>query len=261
VRSEAHPKAVSADLLATITDLYRVRRSILRGEGDMMRRIKGKERSAATYRLRAQGIEPEPGKKPDATPEDEAVVRRLYPSFFAALETLKAQRMLEEKALIAEVEKLPIMAWAEQVRGMASKSVAALVGEAGDPGNYANPAKLWKRYGLAVIDGRAQRRAAGAEEAVRQGYNAERRSAIWVVGANLIRSANPHARAIYDARKALEIERGLPKGHAHNRALRFMQKRLVLAFWLAWRQMLRGEPLSDVPLAFTNSNQGPGTPE
>ncbi|MDP2377769.1 hypothetical protein [Reyranella sp.] len=35
--------------------------------------------------------------------------------------------------------------------------------------------------------------------------------------------------------------------------LRFMTKRLILAFWLSWNQLGRGEPLSDIPRAFMAS--------
>lgn len=222
----------------------------------MGRRIKAKARSAATYRLRQAGIEPEPGKLPTPTADDELVVAKLYPAFFAAAEALKAQRKVEEKALVKATERLPIMAWASKVRGLGTLSVATLIGEAVDPGRYNTPSKLWKRYGLAVIDGRAQRRVKDAEQALEHGYNAERRAAIYVIGENLIRVGNKYARAIYDERKAIELAKtdanGQPitKAHAHKRALRIIQKRLALAFWLAWRQTAAGEPLSERAVAF-----------
>ena len=44
-----------------------------------------------------------------------------------------------------------------------------------------NPSrKVWKRLGLAVFDGRAQRRTRDAEKAVEQGYSPRRRSVSWV---------------------------------------------------------------------------------
>jgi hypothetical protein len=128
------------------------------------------------------------------------------------------------------------MAWAKQVRGLGVLSVAAIVAEAGDPGAYDGPAKLWKRFGLAVIDGGAQRLVAGAEQARRHGYSAQRRATLHVIGSNLIRLKNHRAREIYDRVKSRELAKeGISKGHAHNRALRMVEKELVVAFWLAWR--------------------------
>lgn len=246
------PTPVDAALLARIVDRYRVRRTLLVPEGGMTLRIKAAERRTATFRLRALGKEPAPGKMPTPTEADKAVVAAIYPAFFLARDVLEEQRRKEEKALVADTLQLPIMAWAASVRGLGPLSVAALVGEIGDPGAYSTPSKVWKRLGLGVIDGRTQRRVAGdPAEAIRQGYSPARRAAVFVIGENLIRSSNVHARSIYDAVKAKEIAKdGVTRMHAHKRALRLMQKRLVLAFWLAWRQISRGEPLSDVPRSF-----------
>lgn len=224
----------------------------------MGQRIKGKERSAATYRLRALGEELPPGKLPTPTVADQAVVAKIYPAFFAARDVIEEQRRAEEKELVRDAQLLPIMAWATAVRGLGPLSVAALVGETGSPGAYSTPSRMWKRLGLAVIDGRAQRRIAGnTDEAIRQGYSPSRRATVFLIGENLIRSSNVRARAIYDAVKAKELAKeGVTKGHAHKRALRVMQKRLVLAFWLAWRQLEQGEPLSDIPRAFMSPQSG-----
>jgi hypothetical protein len=256
------PVSVDPIVLAGIVDRHRVRRSLLIAEKAMGQRIKGKERSAATYRLRAQGKELPPGKLPIPTAEDKVVVAQVYPSFFLARAAIEAQRLAEEKALVADVGLLPIMSdWAAHVRGLGPLSIAALVGETGDPGAYATPSRMWKRLGLAVVDGRAQRRVAGdTEEAIRQGYSPARRAGVFIIGENLIRSSNVHARAIYDAVKAKEVAKdGIALGHAHKRALRVMQKRLVLAFWLAWRQLERGEPLSEVPKGFMTISGGTST--
>jgi hypothetical protein len=237
-------------------ETYRVRTGLMTAAGDMMRRIKSKERGSAVHRLRANGKAPPPGKMPTTTKADAAVVRAAYPAFHAALEVLQEQQRLEEKALLKAVAPLPIMAWASSVKGLGQLSVATLIAEAGDPGRYATPSRLWKRYGLAVIDGGRQRLAAG-EAAHAHGYNPRRRSTMYVIGTNLIRSNNAAARAVYDIAKAAALAKpGMTRMHAHNHGLRLAQKRVVLAFWLAWRQLERGEPLSEVPRAFMTSSRG-----
>lgn len=230
-----HKVAALADLIAEIVDRYRVRRALLAAEGDMERRIKSKERSAATYRLRQQGIEPQPGKLPTASDADIALVLRLYPSFHACRDLLERQRKQEEKPLVKAARLLPVAPWARSVRGLGELSLAAIVGEAGDIGAYGSVARLWKRMGLAVIDGERQRLVAG-EAAKRHGYNPARRSAMHVIGSNLVRAGNAEYRALYDQRKAYELPRVESKGHAHNRALRFIEKRLLRELWKAWRR-------------------------
>lgn len=244
----SHQARAPSPLLSSVVDLYRVRKSLVQAEGDMTRRIKSKARSAASYRLKVNGIVTPEGKMPDATDEDLAVVRRVYPSFYAALDTISAQKSVEEKALVKLVRSLPIMAWAQEVRGLAPVSVGTLIGEAGgSPMIFNTPSKLWKRYGLAVIDGKSQRKATDPEMAARQGFNPSRRAALYVIGENMIRARNAQARIIYDAAKAAELAKieaepnlKMTKGWAHKRALRKVQKQLVLAFWLVWRDLDKG---------------------
>lgn len=63
-----------------------------------------------------------------------------------------------EKNATKQMEKLakqlPVWtAWGEGVRAFGARSLAVIVGEAGDLSNYATHSKLWKRMGLAVMDG------------------------------------------------------------------------------------------------------------
>lgn len=250
----------TAAVLLALVETYRVRTGLMTAAGDMMRRIKSKERGSAVHRLRAMGKAPPPGKMPATTKADAAVVKAAYPAFHAALDVLQEQQRLEEKKLIADTWQLPIMEWAATVRGLGPLSVAALIAEAVDPGRYATPSRLWKRYGLAVIDGGRQRLVAG-EAASAHGYNPQRRAALYLIGENLIRTNNVAARAIYDRAKAAALAKdGVTKMHAHKHGLRIAQKRLVLAFWLAWRQLERGEALSDVPRAFMTPTAPGGAP-
>lgn len=152
-----------------------------------------------------------------------------------ARKTIDAHRKLVERRLAKLAKGLPVAPWVISVRGFGLPSLAAIVGEAGDLSAYANPAKLWKRMGLAVMpDGSRQRRVAG-EAALEHGYSPSRRSVAWNLGAVIVKVGGPY-RLIYDARKVYETERVATKGHAHNRAQRYAEKRLLRDLWIAWRQ-------------------------
>lgn len=146
---------------------------------------------------------------------------------------LKLRRRLEKLA-----RQLPAASAVQAVHGLGWFGFAQIVGEAGDLRRYRNPAKLWKRMGLAVIDGRAQRRVRG-EQAQEQGYCAARRAIMFTIGEALIKKQNAY-REMYLARKAYEAER-LPqasKMYIHRRAHRYMEKRLLRDLWQAWRAEL-----------------------
>jgi hypothetical protein len=129
------------------------------------------------------------------------------------------------KEMTALAKSLP--AWAafgEDVRGFGAASLAVIVAEAGDLSNYANPGKLWKRMGLAVMG---------------DGYNPLRRSRMWNIGDALIKgNKTGEYRAIYLARKEYELARDheMKPIKAHRRAQRYMEKRLLRNLWQAWRR-------------------------
>lgn len=110
--------------------------------------------------------------------------------------------------------------------------LAQIVAEAGALDAYDNPAKLWRRMGLAVASGVAERRLAG----VNSGYSPRRRTIMFVIGEALIKKQNRY-RALYLERKVIE-EQKAPSGSKllwHRRAHRYMEKRLLRDLWSAWR--------------------------
>lgn len=143
-------------------------------------------------------------------------------------------RKAVEKRLVQLAAGLPVAPWVEGTRGVGLLSLAAIVGEAGDLSSYANPAKLWKRLGLAVMPDGRQRRTSGVA-AIEHGYSPARRSVVWNIGACIVKAGGP-LKAVYDARKVYEAERVETKAHAHNRAQRYVEKRFVRDLWSAWRR-------------------------
>ena len=230
----AVPK-IEDGVIAAIQSLHREHRALQRARGDMDRRIKADERWFAVRRLRAAGEPLPPGKFPETTKADEQMVIATRQRFFTIRDVIESERKACQKELLKLVKPLPVMAWVGTVKGLGLPSVAAIIGEAGDLAAYSNPGKLWKRMGLAVIDGKGQGKRSNAEEALRHGYSPARRSEMHVVGDCLVRAGGPYA-DLYRERKAYEAEKeGITKMWAHKRALRYIEKRLLRSMWQAWR--------------------------
>jgi hypothetical protein len=176
----------------------------------------------------------------------------------AARDSIEPMRKEEEKELARLAKSLPIAPYIEDeiMRGVGIASLAALIGEAGDLGNYSNPAKLWKRMGLAVMPDGRQRKHKDKLLAIAHGYSPARRSVMWNFGDCIVKTRGA-LRTIYDERKAYEIEKAIAQGltilpaakiteknkdkcrsegHIHSRAKRYVEKRVLLLLWRAWRK-------------------------
>jgi hypothetical protein len=169
------------------------------------------------------------------------------PNGIADLATLPLQEALagirrHELKLRRRLEKLgkalPVYFFVEGVKGFGAFGLAQIVAEAGDLTGYAAPAKLWKRMGLAVIAGMAQRRVRGAE-ALEHGFSPVRRSIMFMIGDSLIKKQNLY-RELYLKRKEFEAAKqpDFSKMRTHLRAHRYIEKRLLRDLWRAWRDAI-----------------------
>ena len=190
-----------------------------------------------------------------------APIVRLILSSAAARGVWDDQRKDVEKAMEALAKTLPVWPWVESVRGFGPKGLAVIIGEAGDLANYATHSRLWKRLGLAVIDGERQQRKAGTEAAAAHGFAPQRRAEVWTIGDSLFRQQwagdkdedgkNPKdtdkpvavpAHALgpygerYARRKAATEDRDWTPGHRDADARRVMTKALVRHLWQEWRR-------------------------
>lgn len=175
--------------------------------------------------------------------------------FLASIGLMTSAIQAEERHMKQLVKELPVYAWAEGIKGLGTVSLGQLIGEAGDLSNFANPAKLWKWFG---VHAGAERRTRGQQ----LGHSPQRRSILWRIGDSACVKAKGPYRAIYDARKARELEKAheegltvvpaakIPKGkqdeyrsegHVHLRAKRYAEKRLLTDLWKAWKQAHRSE--------------------
>jgi len=158
---------------------------------------------------------------------------------------------IEQDALrdLAELaEQLPVwQSFGAPIRGFGRGSLAVIVAEAGELANYPTHSALWKRCGLAVLDGRRQGDPVTQTSAewLRHGYSPRRRSLLWTIGDALIKGNGAgRYRSAYLQRKAYELARDpeLRPIIAHRRAQRYMEKKLLRDLWNAWRRADHAKP-------------------
>ena len=181
------------------------------------------------------------------------------------------------KAMEKLAKQLPAYEWVKTVRGFGAVSFARIVGEAGDISVYSNPAKLWKRMGLAVMSGQRQGnpgKGATAVDWTEHGYSGRRRSISWQMADTLFRAqwrgekegAPAHAigpygedyarkKAEYAAR--IEATADLPAtdptkwtpARADKAARRYMEKAVLRDLWREWRRGAVSEatPIEEPP--------------
>lgn len=162
----------------------------------------------------------------------------------AALQKRKAQI---EREIAKLAEELPAYDFVKQICGFGATTFGRIAAEAGDLSNYSNPSKLWKRFGLAVFNGKSQRRSTNADEAILMGFNPQRRAFIYAsIGSSAIERQKGKNRynQIYLERKQYEKDRNpeISDGHARNRGARYATKRLMKDLWIAWNDALGTRP-------------------
>lgn len=289
------PKAATPDLaahIATLRELATQRRAAIKlqikinnGTRALIGRACGfdinlpeKERAAINKRAAAIVKAVEAGQFPD-----DPVAETLAPFILTAAQArapFDALRKQVEKDMEKLAEHMPVYSFVEDLKGFGALGLSIIVGEAGDIGQYGNPAKLWKRMGLAVINGKRQGnpgKNASAEDWIKHGYNKERRSLMWQIVDSFMKHqsqwtdketgeikkpAGPYGE-IYMAKKAdyvarIEPSADLPANHpdkwtpmrAEKAARRYVEKRLLRDLWRAWRAAIqRSEPENYMPPA------------
>jgi hypothetical protein len=235
-------QATRADICSLLYRLHRDREDFLNEERSLTLRMKARLRRVAAADC--------PDHKPKCRrcnelaaawhegkgdPAAVAAARELNAPLLLAQQPIHAIRASVEKEMISLAKQLRAASFVERTRGFGYLGLAQIAAEAGDLTNYANPARLWKRFGLAVIDGRAQRRVKGGG-AIEQGFSPKRRAVMFVIGDALVKQGGEY-RALYLERKRIETEKnpGLPKILHHRRAQRYMEKRLLRELWRDWR--------------------------
>jgi len=162
------------------------------------------------------------------------------------------QEEYQLKCMEKLAQQLPGYQYVKTTTGFGIRSFARIIGETGGLHHYANIGRLYKRLGLAVIEGERQRKYLDKEKAIAAGYNPRRRAVSWVMFDAMFRHLQPHYRELYEERKAFyleredaikaEVEEGEPttkkwsKLHADRCARRYVEKRVILHLWQEWRK-------------------------
>lgn len=168
------------------------------------------------------------------------------------------------KLMVKAAKKLPVYEWVKGVNGFGDVSFATIVGECGDIGTYKSFYAVWKRLGLAVINGRRQGapgEGASAQDWIDHAYNRARRSVSYVAREHVIGGMGKwrpefgsnlgdcnYYQRIYAERARLEAAKlDMPvtasdkgkesyKKHVAMRAHRYVEKRLLKQLYLEWRR-------------------------
>lgn len=178
------------------------------------------------------------------------------PSIVTCQKLVKVERLKVERLMAKQAKMLPTyLSFVDALNGFGAIGFAQIIGECGDLSLYANPAKVWKRMGLALVGGERQRKCSDTDKAIAHGYSPTRRSTMFVIGDSLLKKQNPY-KDLYNERKAYEVARAeangltvapaakIPRGkadqfmsqmHVHLRSQRYVEKRLLRDLWRAWR--------------------------
>ncbi|MDE2342101.1 MAG: transposase [Betaproteobacteria bacterium] len=225
-------------LIQEIVELWRQRQDMVRAQSKLTLQIK------AICRRFSGGDKSEADKLYKRIEAGEAHPAAMACAvLFMARTPLEDARKSYEKHLTKLGKQLPIAHMADSIKGIGHLALAKIVGECGDLSAYKSVAAVWKRAGLAVIEGERQRKVPG-DAALLHGYSPQRRSTLWNIADPMLKAqgkdegAGPY-RKLYDAHKAAQLDKGLPLIHAHNRAMRYMTKALLKDLTLEWRRIAR----------------------
>lgn len=121
-----------------------------------------------------------------------------------AIKAFEDQKKATEKEMLKLAKQLPVAKWVEkpEQRGFGLLFLAIVVGESGDLSNYANPGKLWRRFGCAPypkgsenLMGATWRGRSNGKHGERLhaadwelfGYSPRRRSIAFLIGENIVK--------------------------------------------------------------------------
>ncbi len=184
-----------------------------------------------------------------------------------AVDQFKKVEKIYEKEMLKIGKQLPLHNWFTAIDGCGEGAFCILLAETGNLSNYANPAKVWKRMGLAVENGVAHKNRKGnGTEGKSTGYSKRRRMIAHRISEAIVKQGT-YYRDVYLKRKQYEAERDekgynklfvetrkkamlenyksklnqerIKNGQAplfviDLRAQRYMVKQLIRDFWIEW---------------------------
>ena len=269
VRKDQTGRASRSDLSATLSNvflLYEQRRDLLATASGLTNRLKALTKIRRGLPVSAKVSEAMIAETPYPPIDTLLLARGVLRDHLHKLE----EQLKKLAPLIPAYGSL----WME-TRGLGALGLALIAGEADDLSKYDTHSKLWRRFGLHVGGGKAfYVRRAGMSKAdwKAAAYCPRRRSVIYQITDSLLkgqlkkvtkkpsdkrRIALGRYGEIYLARKQLELEKAkaeglkvapaakIPEkdahkyrsaGHIHNRAARYVGKKLLRDLWKVWRR-------------------------
>ncbi len=290
----AYDPAPVADIVAQIVNLHRRRQAAIRAKTKVILMMKAEVRSLlcrdadfeedkTTDRVTAFGKAPRKLTKAAQKRVDDAIkaataeideglpqsdVASVISSYIESEKLFDAQCEGYAKQMVKLVKQLPAYEFVKSVNGFGDVSFATIIGECGDIGTYKSVSAVWKRLGLAVINGRRQGNpgeGATAQDWVDHGYNRARRSVSWNMRSGIIGNMGlwrpdfgsdlsdvTYYQKVYAERARFEAEKlGMPveckvnakgvekesyRAHVATRAHRYVEKRLLKNLYIEWRK-------------------------
>lgn len=171
-----------------------------------------------------------------------------------SIDALAAMRKPIEEKMEQLAAELPVAAWVlePKQKGFGLPSLAVVIGEAGDLSNYANPAKLWARFGCHPYEKRGETHMGStwksrsrkpgvvklsADDWEAFGYSPRRRSIAYLIGENLMKQngGGPYRRR-YDVKKAeaARMHDNWTPMHCHLHGMLLAAKLLLRELWAEW---------------------------
>jgi hypothetical protein len=184
-----------------------------------------------------------PGLSPDQVDD----IYNIYLNTVASRTPWDNMRASQEARMEALAARLPVAAWVPSVRGFSVKGLAVIVGEVGNIGqNRRHPSGVYKRLGLAVIDGLRQgtippglSKPEQKQAWIERGYKRQRRGQVWAFLDDVLlrhQIANQVALGPYGEhylrKKAEYVARQHP--YAGRAARRYMAKMFLRDLWREW---------------------------
>ena len=188
--TRANTDRFASPLIAEILETWRARQDMVRAQTKLTLQMKAIcRRFTAGDKKEADKLYAAVIKGTEHPQADRAGIAVL--ALRGAVQPLEATRKDYEKHLTKLGAGLPIAYMAERIRGVSTLTLAVIVGECGDLSAYEKGvAGIWKRAGLAVIDGERQRRKSG-DAALLHGYS---RSAGLCSGISATRCSRPRGK-------------------------------------------------------------------
>ena len=172
-------------LIEKLTEIHRKREDYMKS-----RIIVGNQVKAISRRMKKQGFtEPEIEQHTSPITQGTSVFDKMEKDYTTQMTQL--------------AKELPGHDWFCKFDGCSTMGFAMLIAEIGDLCDYENPAKIWKRMGLSVRNGSAEK---NNEKGVQVGYSVRRRMIAFRISSAIVKKPGLY-RNVYDKRKDYEIER------------------------------------------------------